>query len=119
MSTEIVLDLPFPVSTNRLWRANRGRVHRSKAYIAWTEAADATVMASRQFPKKKIHGPFTAQIILNPAFGRGDADNHAKAPLDWCVSRGFVGDDRDCRRLTIEWGEAEHGCRLILCEAAG
>ena len=55
---EIVLDLPTPISTNKIWRTGRGRTYRSKEYVAWCERADLTVMAAKQYRKRKINGPF-------------------------------------------------------------
>jgi hypothetical protein len=33
------IELPLPPSTNRLWRAGRGRVYRSKRYMSWCRDA--------------------------------------------------------------------------------
>ena len=33
------IDLPLPPSVNGLWRFNRGRVHRSRRYLAWLTVA--------------------------------------------------------------------------------
>lgn len=114
---EIVLDLPFPPSVNHIWRRTGRRVHRSARYIRWLENADAAVMAARQYPRRKILGPFTAYILLDEQAGIGDCDNRIKCCLDWCVSRDVVRDDKHCRRLTIEWARHElapAGCRVTL-----
>jgi Holliday junction resolvase RusA-like endonuclease len=113
---EIVVDLPFPPSVNRIWRGNRGIVHRSKVYIDWVTDADMGVMARRQYPKRKIAGAFEAHVVFNPVGQRGDLDNRIKAVLDWAQSRDLIRNDSDCRRLIAEWGDAEHGCRLTLRE---
>jgi hypothetical protein len=34
--------------------------------------------------------------------------------LDWAQSRELIADDKHCERLTVTWGEAPYGCRLIL-----
>jgi crossover junction endodeoxyribonuclease RusA len=112
---EIVLDLPAPPSVNRLWRSGRKRVFRSKAYVDWLRAADAAVMASRRFPKKKIEGPFAAHVTLSRKV-RGDLDNRVKGLLDFLQSREIIKNDSNCKRLTVERGEAEAGCRLTLRE---
>jgi Holliday junction resolvase RusA-like endonuclease len=111
---EISVNLPIPPSVNRLWRSGRRRVFRSKAYLDWIRAADLTVMARRQFPKLKISGPFEAHIVF--AAARGDVDNRVKGVLDWAESREIIRNDSDCRRLVVERGEAELGCRLTLRE---
>ena len=34
-----------------------------------------------------------------------------------CTMGGeLIADDKNCERLTVEWGEAPHGCRLIIRE---
>jgi Holliday junction resolvase RusA-like endonuclease len=112
---EITVDLPLPPSVNQIWRSARGKVHRSKLYLDWTTAADMTVMANRQYPKRKIVAEFCAHVVFDHS-GRGDLDNRIKAVLDWAQSRDLIRNDSDCRRLTAEWGEAPAGCRLMLRE---
>jgi crossover junction endodeoxyribonuclease RusA len=118
---EIAIELPFPPSVNRIWRAGRkstGKrtVYRSDEYLDWTREADKLVMARRAFPKRKIHGAFSAEVTLSRAHGRGDIDNRIKPLLDYAQSRDIIRNDSDCQRVTAEWGDAEHGCRLTLRE---
>jgi Holliday junction resolvase RusA-like endonuclease len=109
----IVIDLPMPPSVNAIWRSGRRRVFRSAAYTNWIRLADAELMARRQFPKKKIEGPFAAHITLSRKV-RGDLDNRVKGLLDFLQSREIIRNDSDCQRLTVERGEAAAGCRLTL-----
>jgi len=44
------IDLPLPPSVNRLWRSNRGRVHRAAPYVAWLKEAGWSLL--RQRPKR-------------------------------------------------------------------
>lgn len=119
-----VVDLPFPPSVNRIWRANPQssgkQVHLSQSYIRWKRQADLLAIASRVYRGcLKIDGPFEAHIALDVTAGAGDLDNRVKAVLDWAQSREMVKNDRDCRRLTVEWVEhvnAPEGCRLTLRE---
>ena len=113
-SVEIVIDLPFPPSTNRIWRVRGQRVHRSAEYVQWCEAADMRVMAAKQYPKIKINGPFSADIALKPHRLGLDLDNRLKAVLDWAQSRSIIENDKHCRRLTAEWSEQVAECRLTL-----
>jgi Holliday junction resolvase RusA-like endonuclease len=117
-SIEITLDLPMPTSVNQNWRSGRGRVYRSKAYLQWIEQADIAVMAAKQYPKRKIVGPFEIQLLLSEtAAGLSDGDNRIKAALDWLQSRDVVRNDSDCRRGSWAWVEpsmAPKGCRVIL-----
>jgi Holliday junction resolvase RusA-like endonuclease len=116
VTVEITIDLPIPTSTNRLYGRGRKGVHRSAEYVRWMEEADATVMAARQFPKRKIQGPFEAQILLSEIY-RGDGDNRIKSALDWLQSRDIVRDDADCRSGSWRWvppSMAPLGCRVVL-----
>jgi Holliday junction resolvase RusA-like endonuclease len=112
---EITLDLPMPTSTNAIWGNGRGRTFKSSKYLDWLKEADIAVMASRQFPKRKITGPFEVEIMLGE--GRGDGDNRIKALLDWLQSRDIIRNDSDCRRGSWAWVEpdqAPRGCRVVL-----
>jgi Holliday junction resolvase RusA-like endonuclease len=118
-SVEITLDLPMPVSTNKIWRTGRGRTYRSKEYVAWCEQADATLMATKGPGRlKKINGPFEVEILLSTVGRKGrDGDNFCKATLDFCQSRDVIRDDSDCKRGSWEWvppDRAPRGCRVIL-----
>jgi Holliday junction resolvase RusA-like endonuclease len=117
-SIEITIDLPMPISTNKIWRTGRGRTYRSKEYVAWCEQADLEVTASKQYPKRKINGPFEVEILLSTVGRKGrDGDNFCKAALDFCQSRDMVRNDSDCRRGSWEWVEPERapqGCRVII-----
>jgi Holliday junction resolvase RusA-like endonuclease len=115
-SVEIVLDLPMPPSTNRIWRSGRGKVYRSAEYVRWAEQADMVVMAARAYPKRKIRGPFSIRIALSSKYG-GDGDNRIKAVLDWLESRDVVRNDRDCREGEWKWvgdADAPSGCRVMM-----
>lgn len=113
----ITIDLPYPVSTNRIWRYGKGRVYRSDLYKEWMADADAhMLMAKLRAPT--IKGMFSADIYLSQAGGRIDIDN-IKCLLDWAQSRRLISNDKHCHRLTIErtaTANAPFGCRLILRE---
>lgn len=117
---DIELDLPPPPSTNRIWkRAKAGQraVFTSPEYKAWKRAADGAIASMAQLRgKKPIPAQFEAHIILCPRQNRIDLDNSCKCLLDYAVRCNLVVDDgpKYLRRLLVEWGEAPHGCRLIL-----
>lgn len=125
-SVEIILDLPFPPSTNSIWRiakqhGPRGNVYLNKSYRNWKSKADTAILANRQYPRdNKIIGPFEVAIYLSldeRGKRRVDGDNRIKAILDWCQSRAIIADDCDCQKGRWEWvpaAEAPLGCRVHL-----
>jgi len=116
--TKIVLNLPFPPSTNEIWRSNRGRVHRSKAYTTWLQQAGLQWLTQKQSQPKSIPGNFSAILLLDEAQrGQKDCDNRSKAPLDFCKVHGLIIDDKYCDKILISWAPTSKtplGCRLIL-----
>jgi crossover junction endodeoxyribonuclease RusA len=115
----IVIDLPTPISVNRIWRANKAgkkAVSISPEYAAWKRQADNLTLAAGTFRGLKcLHGKFEAVIVVRRC--PGDIDNRAKGVLDWLQSRGVIENDKHCERLTISWGEpgqAPTGCRVTV-----
>ena len=116
MQAQYVIDLPFPVSVNQLYRVARGRPIMSPAYRAWIAEADAMAMVQRTGVLKPLSN-FNAEIFLRAADrGRRDLDNFAKGVLDWAQRVNLIANDRACDRLTMSWTEdlAPEGCRLVL-----
>lgn len=112
---DIVLDIPIPPSVNSLrkvdWRA-MGR------YNAWKSQADMALLASGQYASQKGLAPivrFELSVILDESC-RCDADNVLKAAIDYLRRIDFILDDgpKNMRKITVEWGTAPAGCRLIL-----
>jgi crossover junction endodeoxyribonuclease RusA len=121
---ELVVDLPYPPSVNRLWRstaAEKNRVYLSPSYVKWKGAADALLFADRNWHRKgKITGAFHIDISLCPTsqgHPRGDLDNRIKAVLDYLQRVEIIANDKNCQRLLAEWvdlSRAPHGCRVAL-----
>lgn len=115
---DTVLDLPAPLSVNRTRKID----WKSKRKIdAWTKRAHGLVTmawAGGRRPKK-IPGYFEAIITLSNE--SVDLDNCPKLVIDLARRLELVSDDsaKYMRRVTLEFGEAPEGCRLILrpCEA--
>lgn len=114
--SEITIDLPPPVSVNRIWRANKAgkkRVSISPEYASWKIQADKLAMACGTFRGiKPIRGTFEAKIIVRRR--AGDLDNFSKGILDWLQSRAVIENDKFCERLTVEWGDAPAGARVVV-----
>ena len=101
--------LPFPPSTNRLWRVVRGRAICSKSYRDWIAIAGAELMGQRP---KKHQGAVTVSIELGPPDGRKTLDLLVK-------QRVIEGDDTGLlRSLSIRVGEGFVGARVAIESAA-
>lgn len=113
---EISVHLPTPPSTNRLWRRKKGGGMRtSDEYLRWKREAGDLLMTLHQLRGVvMIEGAFTAEVVVRKA--RHDLDNKVKAVLDFAQSVGLIADDKYCERLTIAYGDAPHGCKLIIRE---
>lgn len=113
--TKIVMDLPFPPSTNELWRSNRGRVHLSSVYRSWKMAAGMEWLSQKPKQPKNIPGNFRAILVLDQnQRGQKDCDNRAKSVLDFCKAHQIIDDDKYCDAILIKWGMAKSGAKLTL-----
>jgi crossover junction endodeoxyribonuclease RusA len=83
--------LPWPPSTNAIYRAFRGRAIKAKPYRQWIEEAGWEI--KRQRPMKHT-GPVSIEIELVPPDGRAfDLDNRLKAILDALVTSEVIPND--------------------------
>jgi Holliday junction resolvase RusA-like endonuclease len=113
LPADVVLDLPAPISVNRIWRKTKAGVIKSDAYRQWLARADAMLTYTGQFKgARAILGQFTAVIVVKRS--NLDLDNNSKCVLDFAQSRHFIVDDKLCEELTLRWGDAPAGCRLTL-----
>ena len=121
---ECVVDLPFPPSVNRVWRAQRKAdgmtVARSPEYRAWLRSADMQAIANGTWRHRvKMPGRFTATIELSAAMRLGDLDNRIKAVLDWAQRVELITNDKHCEEVTARWVTgATAECRLTLRSVA-
>lgn len=110
---DITLDLPGPISVNRIWRKTKAGVIKSPAYHAWIRQADAMLLELGQMKGvRQIPGKFTATIVAKRS--NLDLDNNSKVVLDFLQSRGFIVNDRLCEELTLRWGDAPTGARVTV-----
>lgn len=113
---EIVLELPQPISVNRIWRKTKAGISKSKAYERWIKSADDMLLDLGQLRGvKPIDGKFTATIVVKRS--RTDLDNNSKSVLDFLQSRNFIINDNLCEELTLRWGDAPTGCRVTVRSA--
>jgi Holliday junction resolvase RusA-like endonuclease len=121
----IVLDLPLPTSTNRIWRRGHSRgtgrtwTYLSKSYQNWKVKAEAALKEQRPaMTLERIEGPFDVLLIITKAKRfKLDLDNRIKAALDFCVQSGLIQDDKFQNEVTVRWGKAPMGARLTLTPA--
>ena len=113
--SRISIHLPMPPSTNLIWRSDRGRVHKSKAYSDWLKQAGYEWLRQRKEQPRNISGNFRAILILDSTQrSRKDLDNRIKAILDFCTENQIVDDDKFCDALLVKWGLAPMGAQIIL-----
>lgn len=116
----IVLHLPIPPSINALWRVRDGRPRKSERYRTWEVAAHGAFLEQNGHLMPKVRGRFSITIILDEKRrGSSDADNRAKALLDY-LEKGarVIENDRFADAISIRWGYAPAGCTVTI-EASG
>ena len=107
-----VMELPFPPSTNSIWRAYRGRNISSKAYRQWQVEAGAELIAQRP---DKHEGPVHVTMTFGlPDKRRRDIDNLAKPVNDLLVTHQVIQRDDAAflKKLTLQIGEGFKGVRV-------
>ena len=117
---DIELHFPPPPSVNHIWRrtkAGKRAVYCSPEYMAWKRASDALMFNLAQLRGvRPLPAQFEATIVLCEKRVNLDLDNAPKAVLDYAKKALLIVDDgkRYMRDLRVTWGDAPHGCRLIL-----
>src|SRR5512138_2277623 len=77
----IILDLPPPISVNRIWRKTKTGVCKSLDYKRWIKRADDMLLELGQLRGvKPISGEFSALIVVKRS--NLDLDNNSKCVLD-------------------------------------
>lgn len=116
MTAALSIALPYPPSLNRLWRHVRGRAkpYLAPRYQTWKRAADNEYMLHKR-EWKPVAGHFSAAVTLDEKRRRGDVDNRIKVVLDWLQRVELIENDKFCDAITIRWGHAPEGVRVLLC----
>jgi Holliday junction resolvase RusA-like endonuclease len=108
----VMLDLPRPISVNRLWRTTKGGGwYPSPAYKQWKEEVGLIANANRV---GCVHGTFGVTIRVKASW-RGDIDNIAKATLDVFQSLGLIENDRLAQKIVIERCPNTEGMSVLVC----
>lgn len=111
-SLPYVIDLPFPISANRLWRRSGTRIYTSPAYKAWLIDADRTwLMYKKPGPPVTLE-KYELDVVLDARrrHGNADGDNLLKCINDWLQRVEIIRDDKFCERWGGSWGIAPLGC---------
>lgn len=114
LPAEITLDLPAPPSVNRTRKIDFSSL---RLVNAWKQSADALVMASRKPGElRRIEGQFELSVTMSDAHTRADLDNGLKSIIDYLRRIRVIEDDspKFFRKLTVQWGAAPEGCRIIV-----
>lgn len=115
---ETVIDMPPPPSVNLTRKFNGAG---AGIMAKWRHQAGMRVILDGGMKRlAKMPGRFEAIITLNEKQCRCDLDNAAKAVIDYAKILELIIDDgpRYMRRVTIEWGHAPEGARLVLRSVA-
>lgn len=112
--TETVINLPFPVSVNAMYRnlTIKGKPRRAKSerYRIWEQAAGWDIAQQKPVPVK---GPYQITLILTRPDGRRrDAFNLEKGVSDLLVKHGIIEDDALMEVGTVRWGVGGRGVQV-------
>jgi len=117
----LTIDLPKPISTNRLFKNKaRGRA-RTEAYNTWRWHAKAAIQ--KQKPFAKPNGPVRILFTVGEIGLRADmdGDNCLKCLIDALVDNGVLADDKRTivRGVGMEWVEGKEGATAHITAADG
>lgn len=113
----VCLTLPFPISTNRLWRPAKGTMVKTKRYLTWCR--DAGNEINRQRPGR-INGAYHVRIVIERKSGRNriDQDNGIKCVMDCLQEHGVIENDRLTIETNVSWSEHMKGAYIVLTAVA-
>lgn len=97
----VELDIPRPISTNRLYRSNNGKRHKTREYREFISKG-CNMLANSSL--SSVTG-FVYVDVYVPKFNniRSDIDNTLKSSLDLLVTSGIIGDDSQVMGVYGQW----------------
>ena len=111
---EYEFELPFPPSTNSMYRVYRGRSILSKQCREYTKKVCA-LMNEMRLTNEQIDNRLRVTLELNaPTRRKYDIDNRVKALMDALQKSGFIVDDEQVDSLHIERGVIVSGGRVTV-----
>ena len=102
---KVFLTLPYPPSVNAMYRAYRGRVVTSDKYKAWKQETHYKCAFGLRLSEARGYGDSDIEIeakVFLPDNRKRDIDNILKPTLDMLESVGYIKDDSQVRKITIE-----------------
>lgn len=122
------IELPFPVSANRLWRIADSRrrkvlgwtiprMHLSPEYVSWIKEADGLYLSQkREIGPLRTLGLYALQCVFSRAKRSpiADGDNLCKCVHDYLERIAIIKNDCLCEGGSWVWGDAPSGCRVTV-----
>ncbi len=108
-----MIRLPYPPSTNNLFRNRAGGRAKTEAYNAWHQHAGLVLNGQRI---ERTPGPVVIDITVERRRKTADIDGKLKAPIDLLVEHRVIDDDRNVAEVRARWGAVE-GCEVRVLEA--
>ena len=109
----VIVNLPFPVSTNALFSNGKSGRFRSQRYVDWHLEAGYALMVQRP---AKTKGPVMLDcLVQHPKDARKrDITNLIKAPEDLLVEHGVIeADDHTIvREVRLAWSKEVEGIQI-------
>lgn len=108
----IEITLPFPPSTNHVWRWYRGRVVLSAEGRRFREQVWWLLRAARV---RTLKGPVVFQVDVHPPNRRQfDLDNRIKSLLDACQHGGAFDNDNQVVRIIAQKCNPVRGGKAVV-----
>lgn len=105
MPTSISLRIPFPPTTNSIWRSVKGRNILSKRYREWRELAALEIDHQMKGQEPMLESYHMVIEYDRPDKRPRDLTNYAKAVEDSLVLCGVVRDDSDSVSVMLKWSD--------------
>lgn len=114
----VTIDLPAPISTNKLWRpivrGGKPAIVSTKEYLEWI--GEAGWMLNAQRPGM-VEGPYCITMKISRK-SRADLDN-VKAVSDLLQTQGVIENDRLAERVVIERADIDGMQVMVVSTKAG
>jgi Holliday junction resolvase len=111
----VILDLPYPVSSNDVWTRTKSGIRKSDEYKAWL--SHAGLILNRQKPKPIKGGYLILIEACRPDQRRRDIDNIIGSVSDLLQAHGVIENDCLCEQVTARWVKSCEGVRVTIEQA--